>query len=74
MEFSRQYWSGLPFSSPKDLPNPGMEPTIPALAGGFNPWATWEALMQNSLVYKELLDPNGFSGGWYKVSLIAHMA
>ena len=25
--FSRQeYWSGLPFPSPRDLPNPGMEP------------------------------------------------
>ena len=28
MEFSRQeYWSGLPFSTPRDLPNPGIEPT-----------------------------------------------
>ena len=27
MEFSRQeYWNGLPFSSPRDLPNPGIEP------------------------------------------------
>ena len=35
MEFFRQeYWSGQPFSSPGDLPNPGMEPTS-ALAGGF---------------------------------------
>ena len=26
MKFSRQeYWSGLPFPSPGDLPNPGME-------------------------------------------------
>ena len=26
MEFSRQkYWSGLPFPSPEDLPNPGIE-------------------------------------------------
>ena len=32
MEFSRQeYWSGLPFRSPGDLPNPGMEPGSPAL-------------------------------------------
>ena len=30
MEFSRQeYWCGLPFPSPEDLPNPGMEPTTP---------------------------------------------
>ena len=37
MEFSRQeYWSGLPFPPPGDLPNPGIEPvspTSPALAG-----------------------------------------
>ena len=32
MELSRQeYWSGLPFSSPGDLPNPGVEPGSPAL-------------------------------------------
>ena len=32
MEFSRQeYWNGLPFPSPGDLPNPGIEPRSPAL-------------------------------------------
>ena len=32
MEFSRQeYWSGLRFPSPGDLPNPGIEPGSPAL-------------------------------------------
>ena len=32
MGFSRQeYWSGLPFPSPGDLPNPGIEPMSPAL-------------------------------------------
>ena len=32
VEFSRQeYWSGLPFSSPGDLPNPEIEPVSPAL-------------------------------------------
>ena len=39
MEFSRQeYWSGLPFPTPGDIPNPGIEPEFPAspeLAGGF---------------------------------------
>jgi len=31
MEFTRQeYWSGLPFPSPGDLPNPGIEPRSPA--------------------------------------------
>ena len=32
MRFSRQeYWSGLPFPSPGDLPDPGIEPRSPAL-------------------------------------------
>ena len=39
MEFSRQeYWSGLPFLTPGDLPDPGIElvsPASPALAGRF---------------------------------------
>ena len=39
MEFSRQeYWSGLPFLSPGDLPDPGTEPSSlasPELAGRF---------------------------------------
>ena len=31
MGFSRQeYWSGLPFPSPRDVPNPGTEPRSPA--------------------------------------------
>ena len=48
MGFSRQeYWSGLPFPPPGDLPDPGIKPmslTSPALAGGiFTTSATWEA-------------------------------
>jgi len=36
MGFSiQEYWSGLPFPSPEDLPDAGMEPESPALAGGF---------------------------------------
>ena len=39
MRFSKQdYWSGLPFSSPGDLPDPGIQPaplSAPALAGSF---------------------------------------
>ena len=36
MQFSRQeYWSGLPFPPPGDLPDPGFGPEPPALAGGF---------------------------------------
>ena len=48
MELSRQqYWSGLPFPTPGDLLNPGIEPVFPAspaFAGGFfTTNATWEA-------------------------------
>ena len=36
MEFSRQeYWSGLPFPTPGDLPNPGIKTASPALRGRF---------------------------------------
>ena len=36
MGFSRQeYWSGLPFPSPGDFPNPGIKPVSPALTGRF---------------------------------------
>ena len=49
MEFSRQeYWSGLPFPPPVDLPHPGIEPTSLALAGGFfTTSATREVLYVN---------------------------
>ena len=46
--FSRQeHWSGLPFPSPGDLPNSGIEPTspvAPALPQILYRWATGEAL------------------------------
>ena len=29
--FRQEYWSGLPFPPPGDLPNPGIEPTCPTL-------------------------------------------
>ena len=48
MGFSRQeHWSGFPFPSPGDLPDPGIEPASlmsPALTGRFFPTSTtWEA-------------------------------
>ena len=50
MGFSRQeYWNGLPFSSPGDLPYPAIKPeslVSPALAGRFfTTSVTWEALL-----------------------------
>ena len=40
----QESWSGLPFPPPGDLPDAGMEPGSPALAGGFfTTLATWEA-------------------------------
>ena len=50
VEFSRQeYWSRLPFPSPGDLPNSGIDTSSlasPALAGGFSTTSTtWEALI-----------------------------
>ena len=37
MGFSRQeYWSGLPFASPRDLPDSGIEPLSPALQVDFS--------------------------------------
>ena len=41
----QEHWNGLPFPSPGDLPDPGIEPVFPALAGGFfttePPGKTW---------------------------------
>ena len=63
--FPRQeYWSGLPFPSPGDLPNSGIKPASlvsPALAGGFFTISTtWEApkflqtcqIIQNNYIKK----------------------
>ena len=50
MGFPRQeYWSGLAFPFPGDLPDPGIEPACPALAGRFfttePPGKPWEMNM-----------------------------
>jgi len=58
MGFSRQeYWGGLPFPPPRDLPDLGIEPAClmsPALAGGFfitrAPWSTPRLALFQSLV------------------------
>ena len=51
---SQEYWSGLPFPSPGDLPDPGIKPSSlmsPASVGRFfTARATWEALTAWALV------------------------
>ena len=65
MGFSRQeYWSGLPFPSPGDLPDPGIEHASlksPALAGGFfkAPPVKWKLLTKDSL------GPHGLYSLWH---------
>ena len=60
MGFSRQeYWSGLPFPPPRDLPDPGIEPASlrsPALSGRFfTTSATWKDQISTvSIPYKVL--------------------
>ena len=50
MGVSRQeYWSGLPFPPPGDLPDPGIEPaspTLPALQADILPLSHGEALLE----------------------------
>ena len=44
---SQEYWSGLPFPSPGDLPDPGIKPLSPALQMDFfTDWATRGALQK----------------------------
>ena len=56
MGFPRQeYWMGLPFPSPGDLPDSGIEPTSPPLALGFPyRWATREARLYEKVGLKVL--------------------
>ena len=62
MGFPRQeYWSGLPFSSLGDLPDPRMEPASPALAGRFftaEPLGKTETIfMKDLLCASSILSP-----------------
>ena len=51
--FSRQeYWCGLPFSPPGDLPNPGIEPGFPALQ---EDWAILNCKDQNYKIFRKKL-------------------
>ena len=56
----KEYWSGLPFPSSGDLPNPETEPVSPALAGGF---FTTEPLGSPRGPYPWLEEPPDIDGG-----------
>ena len=57
----QEYWSGLPFPSPGDLPDPGTEPTSPTLAGGF--FITEPPGSPLSHLYNRLIKVPDFPGG-----------
>ena len=72
--FRQEYWSGFPFPSPGDLPNPGIEPTSlmsPALARVFFIPETLGKLLLEEGIYiilKFKLFPN-FTRTPYKESI-----
>ena len=73
--FRQEYWSGLPFPSPGDLPDPGIEPGSPTLQADFLPseppekegWSSWihakqlEKTLESPLDCKEIkpVNPKG---------------
>ena len=57
--FQARYWSGLPFPAPDDLPDPGLKPVSPALAGTFfSHWAVWEASLWLSVQFSHSIISN----------------
>ena len=59
MKFSRQeYWSGLPFPSPGDLPDPGIEPRFPSLEAD-----SLTSEPPGKPIYKPIYIYIGFPGG-----------
>ena len=72
MGFSRQeYWSGLPFHSPGDLPNPGIEPKSPTLQADALPTEPPKACFYYHNIFlknRKLLDrhTSAFSGSFWR--------
>ena len=69
MEFSRQeYWSGLPFPSPRDLPDPGIEPGSPAFQADSLPTELWGKILPfGKISYEALIQLS--ADGWQLHSL-----
>ena len=58
--FSRQdYWSGLPFPSPGNLPDPGIKLTSPTSAGGFFTTEPPESESVSCSIVSDFLWPQG---------------
>ena len=69
MEFSSpQYWNGLPFPSPGDLPNPGIKPRSPALQGDSLP-AEPQGKHLSVLNLSEINFPFSFYFNWRLITL-----
>ena len=72
MEFSRQeYWNGLPFPSPGDLPDPGIEPGSPALQADSYMWDLFLKIIEKEnrfvVIRPDARDGGGGIGGkWSK--------
>ena len=75
MEFSRQeYWSGLPFPSPGDLPHPEIEPGSPALQADSLPSELLGFMSYYNgtpLQYSCLENPTGGGAWWAAVHGVA---
>ena len=73
MGFSRQeYWSGLPFPSPGNLPNPGIEPRSSRIVDRrFTIWATREVPLITALVQNISCKVNIYQKREDRTSLVA---
>ena len=73
--FMQEYWSGLPFATPGDLPDPGTEPMSlvpPALAGRFPLCylvSFWTARRSNQSILKEISPGYSLEGLMLKLKL-----
>ena len=74
MGFSRQeYWSGLPFPSPGDLPYPGIKPRSPALQADILPSEppgkpAWQITHKLSNLQETFTILHNFCGSWSKLA------
>ena len=70
MKFSRQeYWSGLPFPLPEDLPNPEVEPGSPALqADSLSSETPKESLTGVGENSNEMMLQNAYYRAWHMMS------